>query len=139
MEADEKGLYERGLKIRREVLGAEYVDKSVANADEFQRHFQEYVTKHCWGAVWTRPGLPKKTRSMLNLAMLAATNRSNELKLHLKGAVNNGVTKEEIQEVLLHTTVYAGFPVGLESFRVAKELFDSLEPKEPDLNETLPE
>jgi len=126
MEADEKGLYDRGLKIRREVLGAEYVDKSVANADEFQRHFQEYVTKHCWGAVWSRPGLPKKTRSMLNLAMLAATNRSNELKLHLKGAVNNGVTKEEMAEIFLQVGVYCGAPAALESFKVAKEVFAEL-------------
>ncbi len=126
MEADEKGLYDRGMKIRREVLGAEYVDKSVNSADEFQRHFQEYVTKHCWGAVWSRPGLPKKTRSMLNLAMLAATNRSNELKLHLRGAVNNGVTKEEMAEIFLQVGVYCGAPAALESFKVAKEVFAEL-------------
>lgn len=126
MEADEKGLYDRGMKIRREVLGAEYVDKSASSADEFQRHFQEYVTKHCWGAVWTRPGLPKKTRSMLNLAMLAATNRSNELKLHLKGAVNNGVTKEEMAEIFLQVGVYCGAPAALESFKCAKEVFTEL-------------
>lgn len=126
MEPDEKGLYDRGMKIRREVLGAEYVDRSVNSADEFQRHFQEYVTKHCWGAVWTRPGLPKKTRSMLNLAMLAATNRSNELKLHLKGAVNNGVTKEEMAEIFLQVGVYCGAPAALESFKVAKEVFAEL-------------
>jgi 4-carboxymuconolactone decarboxylase len=126
MEADEKGLYERGLKVRREVLGAEYVDKSVANADDFQRHFQEYVTKHCWGAVWTRPGLPRKTRSMLNLAMLAALGRSNELKLHLKGAVNNGVTKEEMAEILLQVGVYCGAPAALEGFKLAKEVFTEL-------------
>jgi 4-carboxymuconolactone decarboxylase len=126
MEADEKGLYERGLKVRREVLGAEYVDKSVASADDFQRHFQEYVTKHCWGAVWTRPGLPRKTRSMLNLAMLAALGRSNELKLHLKGAVNNGVTKEEMAEIFLQVGVYCGAPAALESFKMAKEVFAEL-------------
>jgi len=126
MEADEKGLYDRGMKMRREVLGAEYVDKSVNSADDFQRHFQEYVTKHCWGAVWTRPGLPKKTRSMLNLAMLAATNRSNELKLHLKGAVNNGVTKDEMAEIFLQVGVYCGAPAALESFKVAKEVFAEL-------------
>jgi 4-carboxymuconolactone decarboxylase len=126
MEADEKALYERGLKVRREVLGAEYVDKSVANADDFQRHFQEYVTKHCWGAVWTRPGLPRKTRSMLNLAMLAALGRSNELKLHLKGAVNNGVTKEEMAEIFLQVGVYCGAPAALESFKMAKEVFAEL-------------
>lgn len=126
MEADEKGLYERGLKVRREVLGADYVDKSVASADDFQRHFQEYVTKHCWGAVWTRPGLPRKTRSMLNIAMLAALGRSNELKLHLKGAVNNGVTKEEMAEIFLQVGVYCGAPAALESFKMAKEVFTEL-------------
>jgi len=126
MEADEKGLYDRGLKVRREVLGAEYVDKSVNSADEFQRHFQEYVTKHCWGAVWTRPGLPRKTRSMLNLAMLGALGRSNEFKLHLKGAVNNGVTKEEMAEIFLQIGVYCGAPAALESFKIAKEVFTEL-------------
>jgi len=126
MEADEKGLYDRGLKVRREVLGAEYVDKSVSGADDFQRHFQEYVTKHCWGAVWTRPGLPRKTRSMLNLAMLAALGRTTELKLHLKGAVNNGVTKEEMAEIFLQVGVYCGAPAALESFRAAKEVFTEL-------------
>lgn len=126
MEADEKGLYDRGLKVRREVLGAEYVDKSVSSADAFQRHFQEYVTKHCWGAVWTRPGLPRKTRSMLNLAMLAALGRSTELKLHLKGAVNNGVTKDEMAELFLQVGVYCGAPAALEAFRAAKEVFTEL-------------
>jgi 4-carboxymuconolactone decarboxylase len=126
MESDAKGLYDRGMKVRREVLGAEYVDKSVANADEFQRHFQEYVTTHCWGAVWTRPGLPRKTRSMLNLAMLAALGRANELKLHLKGAVNNGVTKDEMAEIFLQVGVYCGAPAALESFKCAKEVFAEL-------------
>ncbi len=126
MEADEKALYDRGLKVRREVLGADYVDKSVSSADDFQRHFQEYVTKHCWGAVWTRPGLPRKTRSMLNLAMLAALGRSTELKLHLKGAVNNGVTKDEMAELFLQVGVYCGAPAALEAFRAAKEVFTEL-------------
>jgi 4-carboxymuconolactone decarboxylase len=126
MEADEKALFERGLKVRREVLGAEYVDKSISSADEFQRHFQEYVTKHCWGAVWTRPGLPRKTRSMLNLAMLAALGRSNELKLHMRGAVTNGVSKEEMAEIFLQVGVYCGAPAALDCFKVAKEVFAEL-------------
>ena len=126
MEADEKGLFERGLKVRREVLGADYVDKSIGSADEFQRHFQEYVTKHCWGAVWTRPGLPRKTRSMLNLAMLAALGRSNELKLHMRGAVTNGVSKEEMAEIFLQVGVYCGAPAALDCFKVAKEVFAEL-------------
>lgn len=123
---EEKDLYERGLKVRREVLGAEYVDKSVAGADEFNAKWQEYVTKHCWGAIWTRPGLDRKTRSMLNLAMLAALGRTHELKLHLRGAVTNGVTKDEIAEVLLQAAAYAGAPVGVEGFRAAKEVFAEL-------------
>jgi len=126
MEADEKGLYDRGMKVRREVLGAEYVDKSVASADEFQRQFQEWVTKHCWGAVWTRPGLPRKTRSMLNLAMLAAVGRTHELKIHVKGAVANGVTKDEMAEIFLQVGTYCGAPAALESFKAAKEVFTEL-------------
>ena len=126
MEADEKALFERGLKVRREVLGADYVDKSLGSADEFQQHFQEYVTKHCWGAVWTRPGLPRKTRSMLNLAMLAALGRSNELKLHMRGAVTNGVSKEEMAEIFLQVGVYCGAPAALDCFKVAKEVFAEL-------------
>jgi len=126
MEADEKALFERGLKVRREVLGGDYVDKSISSADEFQRHFQEYVTKHCWGAVWTRPGLPRKTRSMLNLAMLAALGRSNELKLHMRGAVTNGVSKEEMAEIFLQVGVYCGAPAALDCFKVAKEVFAEL-------------
>jgi len=123
---DDRELYERGLKVRREVLGAQYVDKAVAAADEFNRHWQEYVTKHCWGAVWTRPGLDRRTRSMLNLAMLGAMGRGNELKLHLRGAITNGVTKDEIAEIFLQVGAYAGAPCALEAFKVAKEVFDEL-------------
>jgi 4-carboxymuconolactone decarboxylase len=126
MERDEQGLYDRGMKVRREVLGQEYVDKAVASADDFQRHFQEWVTKHCWGALWTRPGLPRKTRSMLNLAMLAAIGRTNELKIHVKGAITNGVTKDEIAEIFLQVGTYCGAPAALESFKAAKEVFAEL-------------
>ena len=96
--------------MRREVLGAEYVDRSIANADAFTQPFQKLVTEWCWGEIWNRPGLDKKTRSMLNLAMLTALNRPNEVRLHVRGALNNGVSREEIQEVLLQTTVYCGVP-----------------------------
>jgi 4-carboxymuconolactone decarboxylase len=123
---DEKELYDRGMKVRREVLGAEYVDKAAASADDFNRHWQEYVTKHCWGAIWTRPGLPRKTRSMLNLAMLAATGHPAELKLHLRGAITNGVTKDEIAEIFLQVGAYAGAPSALEAFKVAREVFTEL-------------
>jgi 4-carboxymuconolactone decarboxylase len=123
---EEKALYDRGMAVRREVLGGQYVDKAVAAADDFNRHWQEYVTKHCWGAIWTRPGLPRKTRSMLNLAMLAATGHPEELKLHLRGALTNGVTKDEIAEIFLQVGAYAGAPSALEAFRTAKEVFAEL-------------
>jgi 4-carboxymuconolactone decarboxylase len=115
-------LFEKGLKVRREVLGAEYVDKSLANANEFTQAFQDITTEWCWGFAWTRPGLDRKTRSMLNLAMLTALNRSPEIKLHVRGALNNGVTVEEIKEVLLHATVYCGIPAGLDAFKAANEV-----------------
>jgi 4-carboxymuconolactone decarboxylase len=115
-------LFDKGLKIRREVLGAEYVDKSLANANEFTQAFQDITTEWCWGYAWGRPGLDRKTRSMLNLAMLTALNRSPEIKLHVRGALNNGVTVEEIKEVLLHATVYCGIPAGLDAFKAANEV-----------------
>jgi 4-carboxymuconolactone decarboxylase len=123
--ADDGGqgeLFDKGLAMRRAVLGAEYVDRSIANADAFTQPFQKLVTEWCWGEVWNRPGLDKKTRSIINLAMLTALNRPNEVRLHVRGALNNGVSREEIQEVLLHTTVYCGVPAALESFRIAAEV-----------------
>jgi 4-carboxymuconolactone decarboxylase len=111
------------------VLGAEYVDRSIANIDEFNKPFQKLVTEWCWGEVWTRPGLDKKTRSMLNLAMLTALNRPNEVRLHVRGAINNGVTKAEIQEVLLQTCIYCGVPAALESFRIASEVIKEMDAK----------
>jgi 4-carboxymuconolactone decarboxylase len=115
--------FETGLRIRREVLGAEYVDKSIAMADDFNRPLQELVTEYCWGAIWSRPGLSRKMRSLINLAMLTALNRPHEVKLHLKGALNNGCSKEEIMEVLLQTAVYCGVPAAIDSFRAAREVF----------------
>jgi 4-carboxymuconolactone decarboxylase len=120
--------YEKGLKNRREVLGAEYVDSAIASADDFSRPLQELVTEYCWGAVWDRPGLDRKTRSIINLAMLTALNRPHELKLHVKGALNNGLSKAEIGEVLLQTAVYCGVPAAVDSFRSAREVFAQLEP-----------
>jgi 4-carboxymuconolactone decarboxylase len=114
-------LFEQGLQTRREVLGADYVDGSLAKADDFMMAFQRMTTEWCWGYAWSRPGLDRKTRSMLNLAMLTALGKSAELKLHVKGALANGVTVEEIKEVLLHATVYCGIPAGLEAFRAAHE------------------
>ncbi len=119
--------FARGLEVRRAVLGAEYVDKSVAGASDFMTDFQKMVTEFCWGDIWTRPGLVRRDRSLLNLAMLAALNRPNELKLHLKGALNNGVTRDEIKEVFLAVCVYAGVPAGLDAFKVAVEVFKEVD------------
>jgi 4-carboxymuconolactone decarboxylase len=122
-----KELFDAGLAVRREVLGAEFVDNAIKNADDFNRPLQEFVTEYCWGACWTRPGLSRQQRSMLNLAMLTALNRPHELKMHVKGAIRNGVTKEEIREVLLQTAVYCGVPAAVDAFRNAKEALAELE------------
>ena len=119
-------LFDRGLAVRREVLGPEYVDKSVQSANEFMMAFQHITTEWCWGYAWTRPGLDRKTRSLINLAMLTALNRSPEIKLHVRGALNNGVTVDEIKEVLLHATVYCGIPAGLDAFKAANEVLKEL-------------
>lgn len=115
-------LFEKGLEIRRDVLGPEYVDKSIQAADDFMRPLQELVTKYCWGEVWSRPGLTRKMRSLINLAMLTALNRPHEVKLHVLGALNNGCTDEEIMEVLLQTTIYCGVPAAMDSFKIAREI-----------------
>lgn len=124
-------LYERGLNLRRQVLGPEYVDKSVANANEFMTSFQRITTEWCWGYAWGRETLDLKTRSMLNLAMLTALNRAAEVKLHVRGAINNGVTAEEIREVLLHATIYCGIPAGLDAFKAANEVLLDMKVIEP--------
>lgn len=118
-----KEMFGKGLSIRREVLGAEHVDKSLSEADDFSRPLQELVTEYAWGTTWSRPGLSRKVRSLITLAMLTALNRPHELKAHLKGAVNNGCSKEEIREVLLQTAVYCGAPAAIDSFRVARQFF----------------
>lgn len=115
--------YAAGLKTRREVLGAEYVDKSMASVDEFNRPFVELLNTYCWNDIWNRPGLERRSRSMLNLAMLSALGRTHELKLHINGALNNGLTKEEIGEVFLQVAIYCGVPAAVESFRSAREVF----------------
>ncbi|MBU3586381.1 MULTISPECIES: carboxymuconolactone decarboxylase family protein [unclassified Polynucleobacter] len=118
-----KEAFEKGLKTRREVLGSEYVDNSIKNAGEFNMPMQELVTEFAWNAIWNRPGLDRRSRSMINLAMLTALNRPHELKLHLKGAINNGLTKDEIREILMQTAIYCGVPAAIDSFRCAKEVF----------------
>ena len=119
---DTAGLFEKGLAIRRDVLGADYVDGSLARADDFMAAFQNITTEMCWGYAWGRPGLDRRTRSMLNLAILTALGRPAELKLHTKGALANGVTVEEIKEILLHATVYCGIPAGLDAFKASHEV-----------------
>jgi len=121
--------FEQGLAIRRSVLGAEYVDKALAEADDFTRPMQEFVTEYAWGTAWTRPGLSLKMRSLLNIGMLVALNRSQELKVHLRGALRNGCTKEEIQEALLQAAIYCGVPAAMEGFRVAAEVLREVEKK----------
>ena len=122
-----KETYELGLEMRRRVLGAEHVDRSLSEVSDFSRPIQELVTEYCWGVVWTRDALPPKTRSLLNLAMLTALNRPHELALHVAGAVRNGATVTEIQETLLHAAPYCGAPAALESFRVAEEVLRGLD------------
>lgn len=119
-------LFEKGLQVRREVLGAEYVDAAIKNADAFNLPMQELVTQYCWGEVWNRPGLDRRTRSLLNLAMITALNRPHELKLHVRGAINNGLSKEEISEVFVQCAIYCGVPAAIDSFRTAKEVFKEM-------------
>ena len=118
--------YEAGLQIRREVLGAAHVDRSLSAVSDFGRPIQELVTEYCWGEVWSRDGLPRATRSLINLAMLTALNRPHELGVHVRGAITNGVTESEIQEVLLQTAIYVGVPAALESFRVAEAVLKEI-------------
>ena len=119
-------LYEKGLKIRREVVGDAYVDASLKNADEFSQPMQELVTQYCWGDVWSRPGIDRRTRSLMNLSMIAALNRPDELHTHVRGAINNGVTKAEIQEAFLQVAIYCGMPAGLGSFKIARQVFKEM-------------
>ncbi len=120
-------LFETGLRIRKEVLGEEYVERSLANADDFSKDFQRLVTEYCWGAGWGRSALSKRDRSLLNLVMIGSLNRMHEFRLHLRGAVTNGVTKAEIQDALIQLAIYAGIPAGVEGFRIAREVFAECE------------
>jgi len=119
--------FEKGLGIRRQVLGAAHVQRSLDNTSDFSRPLQELVTEYCWGAIWGREGLDLATRSMINIAMLTALNRGHELSVHIRGAINNGVTPEQIREVLLQTAIYVGVPASLESHRIAEETFAKIE------------
>jgi 4-carboxymuconolactone decarboxylase len=122
--------FEEGLKIRKEVLGEKYVENALHNVDDFNRPMQELVTEYCWGTIWSRDGLPKKTRSLLNLAMLTALNRPHEVKAHVRGALNNGCSRDEIMETFLQAAVYCGVPAGIDSFRTAKSVFAEIDEAE---------
>lgn len=131
----DRDVYDRGMAARREVLGADHVDRAIAAADSFNAPLQDLVTEYCWGAVWGREELPRKTRSMLNLAMLTALNREHEFKLHVRGALRNGVSRDEIREVLLQTAIYCGVPAAISAFRQAREVFDAMDPEGGDVGE----
>ena len=119
--------FEKGLALRKQVLGAEYVEKSMASADSFSMPMQELSTEYCWGHVWTRPGLQLRERSLINIAMISALNRPHELKLHVKAALNNGLTRDQIREVILQVAVYCGVPAGIDSTRIAREAFAEID------------
>ena len=121
-----KELFDKGLAVRRAVVGDAYVDASLNNADDFSMPMQELVTEFCWGEVWARPGLDRRSRSILNLGMIAALNRPEELATHVRGAINNGVTKDEIKECFLQVAVYVGMPAGLGCFKIARQVFKEM-------------
>ena len=125
-EAFNQKTFEKGLDVRKKVLGADHVQRSLDGASDFTREMQEFVTEYCWGAIWGRPGLDLRTRSMLNIGMLTALNRSHELAVHVRGAINNGVTESEIKEIVLQAAVYCGIPAGLESLRIAEKAINEL-------------
>ena len=127
MKTMDKKRYEEGLAVRRAVLGSEHVDKSFRSADDFTRPMQELVTEYCWGEIWTRPGLDRRTRSFIILAMLTALNRPHEIRLHVRGALNNGLTKEELMEVFMQSAIYCGIPAAVDAMRIAKEVFAEIE------------
>lgn len=127
---DENGksdTWRRGAQVRRQVLGDAHVDRSLASADDFSRDLQDFLHEHAWGATWTRPGLPLKTRSIVNLGMLVALNRPHELEVHIRGALRNGVTRDELKEILLHTAVYCGAPAAVDAFRIARKVLGELD------------
>lgn len=127
VEEQESQGFRDGLVTRRAVLGSEYVDQSIDGASDFTWPMQQLTTEYCWNAIWNRPGLDRRTRSILNLGMIAALNRSHELKLHVRGAINNGLTVEEIREILLQAAVYCGIPAGVDSFRIAREVLKDMD------------
>src|SRR5215510_12788660 len=124
---DDREHYEQGMSVRRAVLGEEHVDRSLKNRNDFNQDFQDLITRYAWGEIWTRPGLPRHTRSLLTLAMMVALNRTDELRMHLRAAFNNGVTREEIKEVLLQAAIYCGVPAANSAFHLAEAVFAEIE------------
>ncbi len=124
---DEEKRHEQGMQVRRTVLGEAHVQRAQTNTNDFNADFQDLITRYAWGEIWTRPGLPRHTRSLLTIVMMVATNREEELKLHLRAAANNGVTRDEIKEALLQTAIYCGVPAANGAFRLAQEVFDALD------------
>jgi 4-carboxymuconolactone decarboxylase len=124
---DERDRYDQGLGVRRAVLGDAHVDRSLAKRNDFNQEFQALITRYAWGEIWTRPGLPRHTRSLLTICLMVALNRSDEFKLHVRAAFNNGVTRDEIREVLLHCAIYAGVPAANSAFHMAEEVFAQMD------------
>jgi len=123
----DKKMHDKGLEVRKAVLGEAYVNNALKNVDDFNRPLQEMLNEYCWGTVWGREELPRKTRSMLNIAMIAILNRQHEFRAHLKGALTNGVTRDEIREILMQVAIYGGMPAAVDSFRIAREVFAELD------------
>jgi 4-carboxymuconolactone decarboxylase len=124
---DDRKRYEQGMKVRRAVLGDEHVDRAIAGTTDFNRDFQDFITHNAWGEIWTRPGLPRHTRSLLTLAMMIALNRGDEFRMHVRAAFNNGVTREQIKEVLLQSAIYCGVPAANSAFHMAAEVFKEMD------------
>ncbi|MGX0966192.1 4-carboxymuconolactone decarboxylase [Bradyrhizobium japonicum] len=125
----DKKMHDKGLEVRKAVLGEAYVNNALKNVDDFSRPFQEMLNEYCWGTVWGREELPRKTRSMLNIAMIAILNRQHEFRAHLKGALTNGVSRDEIREILMQVAIYGGMPAAVDSFRIAREVFAEIDGK----------
>ncbi|SFI97603.1 carboxymuconolactone decarboxylase family protein [Bradyrhizobium sp. Gha] len=123
----DKKMHDKGLEVRKAVLGEAYVNNALKNVDDFNRPFQEMLNEYCWGTVWGREELPRKTRSMLNIAMIAILNRQHEFRAHLKGALTNGVSRDEIREILMQVAIYGGMPAAVDSFRIAREVFAEID------------
>ena len=129
---DDAKRYKQGMKVRRAVLGDEHVDRAIASITDFNRDFQDFITRNAWGEIWTRPGLPRHTRSLLTLAMVVALNRGEEFRMHVRAALNNGVTRDQIKEVLLQSAIYCGVPAANSAFHIASEVFDQIDRKTTD-------